>query len=128
MAEITLQQIADLLAAQEVRMDQKLAAMEERIDQKFTAQTVQVGEMVDQKFAEFKASQDASFKDVIDTIHALDRHVEEHIEKKMAELQENLTRDIPFLIEQREGRKIESVIETLDDHEKRIDKLEAAAG
>ena len=126
--QITLQQIAELLSAQEVRMDQKLAA-----------QTAQVAEMVDQKLADLKASHSADIKEVIRTIHDLDKSVEDEIAKIKKvlrnDLPKDLKREISFLVEQKEGRKIESLYEesqahkaTLGDHETRIAELEEAAG
>ena len=143
MAEITLQQIAEL-------MDQKLATQEARMDQKLAAQTAQVAEMVDeklaaqearmdQKFADLKASHSADIKEVIRTIHDLDKSVEDEMAKIKKvlrnDLPKDLKREISFLVEQKEGRKIESLYEesqahkaTLGDHEARITELEEAAG
>ena len=112
MAEITLQQIAEL-------MRQELAAVEDRMEKRLDA--------IDAKLAEH----DAGFKEVVGSIHSLNKFVEE----KMVELREDVKREVRMLTEQDEGRKIATLYEesqshkeTLDNHEKRIDNLEAAAG
>ena len=126
MAEITLQQIADL-------MDQKLAAQESRMDQKLAAQTAQVAEMMDQKLATQEARMDQKLAATLKEVHSTVSEVVQIIGEQMDQLKTDIIRENRVLAEQIEGRKIESLYEEsqshkakLDDHENRIIKLEAA--
>ena len=143
MAEITLQQIADLmdqkLAAQTDFMRQELAAQEARMDQKFDAQTEQFASLearMDQKFAaqearitELKTHVDQRLADVLDG-------VKETVHTAVLEIGEQLSETenrMKVLLEEFEHEKVRSLFEENDsnkkktaNHERRIKTLEAA--
>ena len=137
--QITLQQIAELLSAQEARMDQKLAAQTAQVTELLSAQTAQVAEMVDKKLAAQEARMDQKF--AAQTVQ-LEDSMAQSIESGVAinkvsqeQLVDMIVHRVHSLVENVEGRKIESLYDesqahkaTLGDHETRIAELEEAAG
>jgi hypothetical protein len=144
MAEVTLQQIAELMdqkfAVQSAQVAelvrQELAAVEERMDQKFAAQTAQITEMVDQKLAEQKAHHDQRLDQVVETLQEVVETAgllsNEQV-VRMEQLKVEIKSEVRALAENVEGRRFTSLEDDtnackrrLDKHEVRITKLEAA--
>lgn len=115
--QITLQQISEL-------MDQKLTAQEARMDQKFDSLEARM----DQKFEELKEYVDDSVHHAIESAVAI-------VQVNMEEQANRIINRAHVLVENTEGKQIRLLNELtqqhkgiIDDHERRILKLEEAAG
>ena len=126
MAEITLQQIAELMDQKFTEFKASQDARNDAQDARFDAQDARF-DAIDEKLAK----QDVRHEQIMDTL----RDVVQTVGMQIDGLKADIKREVRVLTEQDEGRKIASLYEEsqahkekLDDHETRIDKLEAAAG
>ena len=149
MAEITLQQIAELLAAQETRivtglearMDQKLAAQETRIvaglearmDQKLAAQEARIVASNTAQITDLEARMDKKLAETLEGVKETVRTVVLSVGEQLNAMKEEIVREVGALHENREGKQIKVLFEEshshkarLADHEERIVNLEAA--
>lgn len=109
-----LQQIAQMMddklqiqtQAMTQMMDEKLAKQNDRLELRLAEQTEQVMQML---------------HDQTESVGAI-------IDAKLENQRTAIIRDMQFLVEQKEGRKIETLAEKITEHEDRITVLEHAMG
>ena len=141
MAEITLQQIAELLAAQEARMDQKLAAQtnfmrqelaaqearmdqklaaqEARMDEKFDAQAAQFASLearMDQKLTAQEARIDQKLSNILKDVKETVSTVVLEIGEQLAAMEERMVNNTKVLLEEFECWKIRPLFEESGAH------------